>query len=517
MSPSQRIILNALATYGRSVLGAGLALFSSRWVLNALGQTDFGLFTLVGSLIAFVVFLNNVLGSSVGRFLAFAIGKGDAEEVRQWFNTALVLHVILPVILVGIGWPVGEYCIRHFFVIPPARVDTCLWVFRLSLLSAFTTMLSIPFLAMFTAKQRIAETAFWGLLQSMLAFVLAYALTLAKGDLLLVYAAGMVGIMVVLFASQIARAFWIFPECRVDRRYWFHRQHTRELFHFAVWNLVGGLGAVLRGQGIAILLNLFHGLAANAAYGIANQVSNQTLSLTESMTGAMYPEITASAGRGDHPRVLELALRASKFGVILALLFTIPLLIEMDYLLTIWLKHPPPGAALFCQIILLAFLADKITLGHMLAVRAHGKIAGYQASVGVILLLTFPLAYVLLKLFHAPASALVAFLVTSIGCSIGRLYWGQHLLGLPARRWLADVLGRVGLVALPAAFLTAIPVLLLPASLPRLGLSLGLGILVTPLLGWLVGLTAPERAWFVGQLHRTLAKFGWWPQSGAST
>lgn len=506
MTPSQRIILNALATYGRSVLGAGLALFSSRWVLNALGQTDFGLFTLVGSLIVFVVFLNSVMGVSVGRFFAFAIGRGDPEEVTQWFNTALVLHVILPVILVLVGWPLGEYCIRHFFVIPPGRVETCLWVFRLSLLSAFTSMVAVPFVAMFTARQRIAETAFWGLLQAVLVFALAYALTLAKGDLLLVYAAGMVGITILLALVQIARARWIFPECCVDRRQWFHRRRTRDLFQFAVWNLIGGLGGVLRGQGTAILLNLFHGPAANAAYGISNQVSNQTLTLTESMTGAMYPEITASAGRGDHPRVLELALRASKFGAILALLIAIPLFIEMDSILTLWLKNPPADAALFCQIIILAFLADKITLGHMLAVRAHGKIAGYQASVGVTFLLTFPLAYVLLKLFHAPASALVAFLVTSIGCSIGRLYWGQHLLGLGARRWLAGVFVPVALAAVPAAFLTALPPLLMAPSLPRLSLTLVMGVSVTALCGWLRGLTSAERAWFIGQLNRSLAR-----------
>jgi len=506
MTPSQRIILNTLATYGRSVLGAGLMIFSSRWVLNALGQTDFGLFMLVGSLIAFVVFLNNVLAASVGRFFAFAIGRGNEEEVRQWFNTALVLHAVLPAVLVLVGWPAGEYCIRHVFVIPPGRMAACLWVFRLSLVSAFASMVAVPFMAMFTAKQRIAETAFWGLLQAILVFALAYALTRITGDCLLVYAVGMAGIVVLLISAQIARACWIFPECRVERRYWFLGRAARELFHFAVWNLVGGFGAVLRAQGTAILLNLFHGPAANAAYGIANQVSAQTLNLTQSMTGAMYPEITASAGRGDRLRVLDLALRASKFGAILALLFTIPLFIEMDFILALWLKQPPPGAALFCQIILLAFLADKVTLGHMLAVNAHGRIAGYQASVGVILVLTFPLAYVLLRLFHAPAAALVAFLVTSIGCSVGRLYWGQHLLGLPARRWLADVMGRVGLVALPAFLLGAIPVLLLPASLTRLGLSLALGILGTALLGWIVGFTPQERAWFLGQFQRCLAK-----------
>ncbi len=123
LTSSQRIILNTLATYGRSVLAAGLAIFSSRWILNALGQTDYGLYNLVGSLIVFVTFLNGLLGSSARRFFAYSIGKGDVEGINQWFNTAFIIHIIFPTILIIIGWPIREYCIQHVLTIPADRIE----------------------------------------------------------------------------------------------------------------------------------------------------------------------------------------------------------------------------------------------------------------------------------------------------------------------------------------------------------------------------------------------------------
>ncbi len=506
MTSSQRIIVNTLASYGRTVLAAGLALFSSRWILNALGQTDFGLFALVGSLIGFVTFLNGVLSGSAGRFFAYAIGRGKPDEVREWFNTALVIHTALPSLLVLAGWPVGDYCIREVFVIPAERIPACLCVFHLTLVSAFVGMIGVPFLAMFTAKQRIAETAFWGLLQSAFVFALAFFLTRTTGDSLLVYAVGMVAISVFFYLIQVARAAVIFPECRVDHRLFLNRDRARRLFHFAFWNLVGGLGGILRGQGTAILLNLFHGPAANAAYGISNQVSHQALNLTQSMTGAMYPEITATAGHGDISRLHSLTLRACKFGTILALLFTIPLLLEMPLILQLWLKAPPPHAPIFCQIVLVAFLIDKSTIGYMLSINADGRIAGYQASVGVILLLTFPLAYLLLILFHDPAAALVAFIITGTGCSAGRIYWGRRLLGLSVYSWISVVFGRALLIALPAACIAALPQFLMPAAAVRLAATFILAVSATATLTWAVGLTCAERAWLSHMFRSTVRR-----------
>jgi O-antigen/teichoic acid export membrane protein len=508
MTSSRRIILNTTATFVRSVLAAGLALFSSRWILNALGQTDFGLFALVGTLIAFVAILNGVLGGSVGRYLAFAIGKGDMLEVNQWFNTAIVIHTILPGILILIGWPIGEYCILHFLAIPAERVNACVLVFRFSLIATFIAMFSVPYVAMFTARQKIAETAFWGTLQALLAFFLAFSLSYANADRLLVYTMGMVGITVVITLCQVIRATIIFPECQIVRKFWFSREHTQELLVYASWSFIGCFGGILRNQGTAILLNLFHGPKVNAAYGIANQVATQTGIFAQAMLGAMSPEITAIAGRGDRQRMLDLTVRASKFGTLLALLFTIPLFVEMEYILNLWLKTPPAYTAIFCQLILLSFLLDKITIGHMMAVNAQGRIATYQLFVGGILLCTLPLGYLLLKLFTVPVAALVAFIMTSIGCAIGRVYWGYHLLALSPRRWFTGVLGRCLLIAIPATALSAVPHIFLPASLPRLGLSIVLSLASTVTLGWLIGITPAERNYLTHSIHDVLIKIG---------
>ena len=135
MKSSSRIVINTGVTYLRSILGVGFALFSSRWILQALGATDFGLFQVVGSLIVVLTFFNSVMASSAARHFAFAIGKGDTEDVNRWFNTSLNIHLILPAILIVIGWPIAEYAIRNWLTIPPERVESCVIVFRISLIN----------------------------------------------------------------------------------------------------------------------------------------------------------------------------------------------------------------------------------------------------------------------------------------------------------------------------------------------------------------------------------------------
>jgi O-antigen/teichoic acid export membrane protein len=502
MTSSQRIILNTLATYSTSILAAGLALFSSRWILDGLGEVDFGLYTLVGTLIVFVSLLNSILAGSAQRHFAFAIGQGDREAVNQWFNTAAALHTILPLLLVALGWPVGEFCVRHLLTIPADRVTACVSVFRLSLLVSFISMAAVPYVGMFTAKQRIAEIALWGAVQSLLMFGLALGLSHMSGDRLLIYAFGLVAISSGVTLIQVFRAAFIFPECRLTFHYCFNRARAQALFGFASWSLIGALGGVLRNQGTGILLNVYYGPRVNAAYGIANQVSSQTGSLAQAVMGAMAPEITTTAGRNDRPHLLVLSLRASKFCTLVALVFSIPLLLEMDYVLHLWLKTPPTHAAVFCQFVLLSFLLDKLTIGHTLSINANGTIAAYQGTVGLLLLSTLPVGYLLLKLFAVPSAALVAFLLTGVACALGRIYWGKHLLGLTARSWLTGVLGRCLLVALPAAVLAAMPQFFLPASGQRLVLTLVLSFLLIPVLGWGFGLTPLERQYFTQHLRK---------------
>lgn len=503
---SRRVILNTTASYIRSVISVGLALFSSRWVLTALGQTDFGLLFVVGSLIVCVAFLNSVLGVSVARYFSYALGKGECEDVNHWFNTALVIHLLMPTVLILVGWPIGEYCLKYVLTIPPERVLACLWVFRLSLISTFLSMSGVPFLAMFFAKQQIAEIAFWGFLQTLLTFSLAFFIGYMPGDRLVIYSGCMVLIASLMILIQIARAAVIFKECRIKYRYWFDGARTKELFTFSAWNIIGTMGSMLRSQGNAFMLNLFYEPKINAAFGIANQVSMQANVLSEAMSQAMSPEITAAAGRGDSHRLHALSLQASKFGFLLAMLISIPLWIEMENVLQLWLCVPPEYTVVFTRITIITFLVDKTTTGNMIAINAKGKIGAYQATVGVVMLLTLPLSYFMLKFLQVPSAALYAILITSVGCSIGRVLWGRALLGHAPNVWVVSVLWRCLIVGIPVAVLAILPHLLMQPSILRLFTVFSVSACSVAVFGWVLGLTCQERTFFILGAESVLAK-----------
>ena len=480
---SKRLAVNTLVTYGRSVLSMGMALFSSRWVLQALGQSDFGLYSVVGSIIVFIMFVNGAMAGGAARFFAYAIGQGDHEEVRRWFNASLSLHVVLAASLVAVGWPLGEWYVKHQLVVPPGRLVACVWVFRVSLLSALVGMVSVPFSALFMAYQKLTELAVWGLLQSMLIFGMAYSLRHLSGDPLVVYAVGMVGIMVLIQCIQIVRAFQAIPACGLISSEWFSWVRLKQMTSFSSWTLIGSSGAVLRDQGSAMLLNSHYGPQVNAAYGIAMQVSAQTSQLAAALIGSFTPEITASEGRGDRVRMLNLARQVSKFGALLIMLFAIPLMIEMDLVLKLWLKTPPQYAADLCRFILGTFIVDRLTTGFMVAVGAKGQIAGYQLSVGGALLMVLPVAWIFLAVGMAPTSVGLAFLLVMTFTSLGRAWWMKQLFGQPLTQWLRDVVLGCTVVGLLALSGGLVPHLLLDVSLLRLGL-----VVFCALIGFCVGL-----------------------------
>ena len=508
MTRSHILVLNTIATYARSVFSLALGLFSSRWILNALGQSDFGLFSVVGSIIIFITFLNAVMAASAARYFAYSIGSGKTDEVRKWFNSSLSVHVCLAVVLILIGWPTGEYVISHYIKVPEGRMNAAHWVYRISLVSAFFNMISVPFVGMFTAKQRIAEMAIYGIVQTLLSFTLAYILTQIGGDRLIIYAFGMTGILIAIQLIIIIRASSVFLECQIVLDDWFEPNRIKKMFSYAVWNLIGILGSTLRNQGTALLLNLNFGTKVNAAYGVANQVSGSTNQLSAAMMGAFSPEISTSEGQGNRKRMLLLAERANKFGAVLVLLFTIPLLIEMDYILTLWLKTPPQYTATFCRLILATFLIDRLTSGYMLAVQAHGKIAAYQATLGGFLVLTLPVAWFFIKLGYPPTSVGFAFIITMVCCSFGRVLWVKHLLQVPISSWLKKtvlpclavaifpaICGLVFQKAMPASFLSFVCVCILTFATSCLAI-------------WLFALDTQERAYFKQNTKRALSLVG---------
>jgi len=487
-------------------------LFSSRWVLNALGQTDFGLYSVVGSIIVFITMINVVMAGSVARYYAYALGRGNLGEVNHWFNIALLIHLGLATVLVLIGWPVGEHIIAHILTIPADRIMACLWIFRLSIFAAFISMISMPFVAMFMAMQRMVEQACWLMLQSVSVFFLAMNLGRVTGDRLIFYAAGMVIILVCVQIGQVIHAMAVFKDCRIRLRYWRDGARMREAFSFASWILVGNLGVTVRDQGAAILLNLHFGPKINAAYGIANQVAAAANMFTNAMFGALSPEMASSEGRGDRARMLYLAQCASKLGTILIMLFAIPLITEMDYVLNLWLRNPPAYAALFCQLILVTMLIDRLSAGSMLAVNAHGKIAVYQVTLGICYILTLPLAWIFLKMGAPPPSIGFAFIIIMSIITIGRTFLMRRLLAVSLRQWAREVLLPCVGTALVSVVAVSVPVLLLDPSFTRLAITTAFGMLTVVLTAWFFAFDDRERKFFRHNALKLLGKMhllGW--------
>lgn len=453
LTTKSRIIRNTLATYGKLIISACLALMSSRWVLSSLGHTDYGIYSLVGTLIVFVTALNSLMASSAARHLAYASGEADASIVNCWFNATVGIHLLLAGALVAIGWPLGHYLVMNVLNLPPERLSTGLIVFRLSLVSAFVSMVSVPFIAMFTAKQEFGELALWGILQSFLTFCVAALMLFLPGDLLWKYSLGVVLVGVLINLAQVYRACVRFPDCRLHLRLMLDRKKFAEIFSFASWNLFGWVGVLLRDHGSAVLINLYFGPSANAAYAVATQVSNQVSQFSSALIGAFSPAINAKEGAGDRKEVLVLSQKASVYGSLLALLVAVPLIVTMDELLVLWLANVPDGTALFCYCILLTFVIDRLSSGYMLAVQATGRIAAYQATVGLSLICTLPIAWALVHAGNPPWVVGLASVVTMTVTSIGRSFWGKHIFGIPVSEWLRSVVfpcifvGTCGLIA----------------------------------------------------------------------
>lgn len=517
MTKNRRIFLNIIATYGRSLYALVCGLFISRWVLAALGKTDFGLYGVVGGMTVFITFLNMLLSVATGRFYAYAVGQAQKcaaegqvgvglEECRKWFSTAVMLHTIVPLVLIVAGYPLGLYAVEHWLMIPLDRLEACQWVFRFVCISCFVGMVNVPFQAMYTAKQYIAELTIYGVAATTANVFFMYFMVTHPGDWLAKYALWMCLVSVVPQVIICLRALKVFPECRFRFSYAWNKGRVLELSSFAFWQVFGGLGVILRGQGIQILVNKYFGPDYNASMSIANQVSAQSQTLSSAMQGAFAPAITTAYGAGRSDEMRALAYRTCKFGMLLALIFVLPLALELRTVLNIWLVDPPPYTAELCWCILLMAIIDKSAAGHMLAVAAKGKIAAYQTFLGGSLILTLPLAWFMVAKGFGIVSIGWAMVLTMMMCSWGRVWFARKLVGMSARYWMFKIMLPVGIVVGVVGMAGYLPHFVLASGLPRVFVTtIVCEVLLFPL-AWFVLLDASERLYLTNRIGRLLHK-----------
>lgn len=499
MTANRRIFLNIVATYGRSLYALVIGLFCGRWTLMALGQVDYGLMGLVGGLTAFISYFNSQFAGAISRFYALSVGKQsvDREEgletCRMWFTTAVMIHTILPVALMVVGYPIGEWAVRHYLTIPPDRVAACVWVWRFVCVSCFLSMVSVPMNAMYTAHQYIAELTIYSFVTTTLNACFLYYMVTHPGIWLTKFAFWqlLLGLAPSLIISL--RAFKIFPECRFRSRYINCWANIKTLGSYIVWTSIGTFGGLLRGQGMSILVNKVFGPRMNASVSVGMSLSGHTNTLSGSLTGAFSPAIFNAWGAGRYDEARAMTYRVCKMAVLCMLIFSIPLCLEVDEVLHLWLKNPPEYAAKFCVFVVASAVIDKTAIGHMYLVNANGRVAQYQMVLGTSLILTLPIAYLFIRLGWGMAGVGVALIVGMAGCAWGRVWFARKLVGLSASYWLKRVLLPLVIVASLSLSVGALPRYFIGKSFMRIILTTGIVEAVLFPISWLFLLDVSER------------------------
>ena len=443
MTASNRVIINTAILYGRMLITVGISLYSTRLILNALGKTDFGIFQLVGGVIAMLAFLNNALATSTQRFLSFHQGKNDLEKQKKIFTNSLMLHIILGLIIVFSLMSLESVLFDRFLNISEDRIYAAKVVYKTMLFSLLFGMIKVPFVGSLVANENMIWVAIVNFLETLLKLVIALFLITLNSDRLIIYSILIAALSFITFLLYTVYCFRKYNEVTFENLFKIEYQQIKELSSFAGWNLFGSLCVLGRTQGLAVLLNLFFGTVINAAYGIANQVNSQINFFSSTMLRALNPQIMKSEGVGDRNRMLKLSMIASKFGFFLFAIFAVPFIFEMSAILTLWLKNVPEYTVIFCQLVLTGALINQLTIGLQSAIQATGKIKVYQIVVGSFLLLNLPVSYLLLKLQYPAYSVFISYcFIEAIACSF-RLFFLKKQAGLSITEYNKRVLLKI--------------------------------------------------------------------------
>ena len=435
---NRRIAKNTLMLYFRMILTMMVSLYTSRVILNTLGVEDFGIYNVVGGVVSMFAFFNSAMSSATQRFLSYEIGKGDFVQLRKTFNATQIIHIGIAVLIFILAETVGLWFVKSYLVIPPERLDAAIWVYHFSVLSFMVSIIQVPYNATIIAHERMNVYAYVSIIEVSLKLLIVFMLTWITYDKLKLY--GILYFSVVFIVAAIYRVYTRrnFEESKFE--FVNDQKLYKTLISYSGWNLFGNIAAVAKGQGVNILLNIFYGPVVNAARGIAMQVQAAVNSFVSNFQMAVNPQIIKSYAADEREYMYSLVIRGSKFSFYLLFFLSLPIMIEVDQILKLWLKTVPEYSSIFTILVLVIILIDCVSGPLMTAIQATGKIKVYQAVVGSLLMLILPISYFLLKLGYSPEITLYVNIVISIIALSFRLYLVWKLLEFPIQRFVEEII-----------------------------------------------------------------------------
>ncbi len=499
---NKRIAKNTLVLYVRMFFTILVSLYTSRVILQTLGVDDFGIYNVVGGIITMFTFINSAMISSTQRYLNFNLVTDNETKLRSVFSTSLQIHALIAVVIIILGETVGLWLLKEKLVIPEPRQTAAMWVYQCSIVACVVNIMSAPYNADIIAHEKMSAFAYISILEVTLKLTIVYLLMLSPYDKLIVYALLLLCVQLLIRGIYTRYCHKHFSESHFKAG--IDKGLFREMFGFAGWSFFGNMAFVLYTQGLNMMLNIFFGTAANAARGIAVQVQSAVQQFVDGFQTAINPQITKTYAVGDLEQMHSLMFRSARLSFLLLYFISLPILIETDFLLKIWLKTVPENAVVFTQIIICISLIYTTANPCVKANQATGKVKAYQIVVGGTLLIILPISYVVLKL-GAPAYSvfIVHFCIESIAQFL-RMFMLRDLINLPMKSYLKNIY-------LPV-FLTVIASVLLPVFV-RMQFDEGwlrfiiVGftcVISVVLCAMFIGLTQHEREFFWGKAMKIL-------------
>lgn len=426
MEQNNKLILsNSILLYIRLIVVSIIGLFVTRIILKNLGIHDFGIYTVIGGVVTLVGFINTVMLATSNRFIAYELGVGAINRINKIFNVSLNIHGAIALLALIIGEIVGEWYINNYIKMPPDKLMEAIWVFRFSLSGSVISFIGVPFMGLLLAKEKFLVFCTVDVLISFCKLIFSFCIGYILSNRLVYYAA----IMALLTALP---TFIYFLYCRRAYfdlvKYRFFKKWTdyKEILNFSVWVGYGAFATVGKNQGATLIINYFFGATLNSALGIASSVNGIIMSFAGNARNAISPQITKSYAAGNAKRTEDLIIAVSKYTFFLLLIPALPIFLEVDYILSIWLVMVPPYTAIFIRLMIIDVLIGALNAGVTDAIFASGNIKWYQLIINTIFLLSLPTAYFLLKMGGEPYTLLYAY----IGVSIIALFLRQFLLHL---------------------------------------------------------------------------------------
>lgn len=451
---NKRIAKNTLLLYFRMLFLMAVSLYTSRVVLNALGVEDFGIYNVVGGVVAMFSVLSGSLSAAISRFITYELGKGNLENLNKIFSSAVTIQLGLAGIIILLAETIGIWFLNVKMNIPEVRMEAANWVFQFSILTFAINLISVPYNASIIAHEKMSAFAYISILEAVGKLFIAYLITIAPMDKLIFYAILMCVVALIVrftYGNYCKRHF-----CECTYHFIWDKQLLKSMFSFAGWNFIGASSAVLRDQGGNVVINLFCGPAVNAARGIAFQVNNAVNQFVVNFMTALNPQITKSYAAGDRGYMMTLIFQGARLSFYMLLLLSLPILVNTHYILALWLKIVPEHAVLFVQLILIFALSESISQPLITAMLATGKIRNYQIIVGGLQMMNLPLSYILLRLGYFPEVVIVIAICISQCCLAARLILLRGMIGLSITKYLKNVYLNIIVVSIIAVILPLI-------------------------------------------------------------